>query len=164
MSCAHFLSGFAYREDGGALVEFGLLLPSLVLVLGMSVEGGRTFLGYQTTVSGLRDATRYLSRVMQADACAAGTADSAVWDAELTQIVRTAQSGESLLPSGITVQSVTSQITCAPGSYRQGPAPVATVTADLRITFPFGGLLALAGVDTAPFTTRITDQTRIVGS
>lgn len=155
---------FWRAEDGAALVEFGLLLPTLVLVLGLSVEGARTFFGYQTAVSGVRDATRYLSRVVQSDACRTGAITPGQWDEKLTGIVRTAQTGEALFPTGITVQNVSATIACQAGPYRLGAAPVASVTATLYITYPFAGLLALAGIDAEPITTQITDQTRIVGS
>ena len=48
-------------EDGAVLVEFGLLLPTFVLFFAMAVEGSRTFWSYQATISGVRDAARYVA-------------------------------------------------------------------------------------------------------
>lgn len=158
------ISRFAHDEDGAALVEFGLMLPVLMLVLALIVEGGRTFLSYQTAVSGLRDATRYLSRVVQAEACQTGATNVSGWEEDLTRIVRTAQSGETLFPDGVTVQHVRATLACTGRGYRNGAAPVATLTATLRFSYPFSGLAGMAGLTLEPITTRISDQARIVGT
>jgi Flp pilus assembly protein TadG len=158
-----FLRDFCRDEDGAALVEFGLLLPSLILMLGMCVEGGRTFWSYQTTVTGVRDATRYLSRVLEADICTSG-GSSESWDETLTEIVRNAYSGESLFPSAVTVTSVTSALSCRSGDYRGGPAAVAKVTANLRIEYPFSGLVEIMGGTLDTVTTQVSDTARVLGT
>ncbi|MEQ6249954.1 TadE family protein [Sulfitobacter sp. HNIBRBA3233] len=158
--------GFARREDGAALVEFALLFPMFMLVLGLAVEGARTFWSYQTAITGVRDATRYLSRVVDADACAAPGGASAVesWDDRLAEIVREDRQGKSVFPVAVQVSSVRSELTCSSGEYRGGDAAVATVTATLLIDYPFSGLFALAGVTNASVTTTIRDSARIIGS
>ena len=155
---------FIRDESGAALVEFAMVLPMMLLTFGLIVEGGRTYLGYQTTSAGLRDATRYLSRAVQADACTTNATNTDRFEAKLTKIVGEAQSGEALFPGGITIVGVESSITCHTGGFRQGAVPVATVTARLRIRYPFSGLIALTGANTDPVTTVLRDQTRVVGS
>ncbi len=157
------LRRFRRDETGAALVEFGLLLPTLVLFLGLCVEGGRTFWSYQATIAGVRDAARYLSRAAEADICTTG-GSTAPWNARLAQIVRETQSGESLFPQAVTVASVSSSLACVGAGHRTGAAPVATVTATLRIGYPFSGLFALAGVTVTEVTTTVTDRARVVGS
>jgi len=156
------LTRFWRNDDGAALVEFALLLPTLILFLGLCVEGGRTFWSYQSTVTGVRDAARYLSRVVDADICNTG-GSTTEWDAKLGQIVRTTQTGESLFPQAVSVTDVVSSLACNAGSYRGGPAPVATVTASLTIGVPFSGLFSLAGINVTAINTQVTDRTRVLG-
>lgn len=157
-----FIRRFWTREDGAALVEFSLLLPSLLVILALSVEGGRTFWSYQTTVTGVRDAARYLSRVVGPDVCQTGGSVSG-WNAKLTDIVRNTEAGGSLFPSGVVVRGVRATLVCRTGNYRGARAGVATVTADLDITYPFAGLLAFAGITQGSVATQVADQTRVLG-
>ncbi len=157
------LSRFRRDESGTALVEFGLLLPTLLLFLAISVEGSRTFWSYQTTITGVRDATRYLSRVVAADICATGGSTTA-WDDKLGEIVRTSQDGQSLFPAAVTIGAVTSSLTCATGAYRSGQASVASVTAQLQIDYPFAGLFSLVGASVSTVNTTVTDSARMLGS
>ncbi|WP_299565892.1 TadE/TadG family type IV pilus assembly protein [uncultured Sulfitobacter sp.] len=162
MRTAPRLSRFHRAEDGAALVEFALLLPIFMLFIGLAVEGGRTFWAYQTTITGVRDATRYLGRVVESDACTTG-ASTTRWDTRLAQIVRTDLDGDTLLPAAVDIDSVTSSLDCIGGAYRGGAAPVATVTATLRIRYPFSGLMRLGGIDVDTVTTTVSDSTRIIG-
>ncbi len=162
MRLAARINRFRRAQDGAALVEFALLLPVFMLFIGLAVEGGRTFWAYQTTITGVRDATRYLSRVVGNDACTSGATTSG-WDETLARIVRTDLSGETLLPVAVSIESVTSTLNCIEGDYRGGAAPVATVTATLRIRYPFSGLLRLGGLDVDTVTTTVSDSTRILG-
>ena len=156
------LQRFLRDDSGAALVEFALLLPSLMLVLALSVEGGRTFWSYQTTVTGVRDAARYLSRVVGPDTCLnAGSVSS--WNTKLTDIVRKTEAGTSLFPTGVTVSTVRATLTCTTGSYRGTKAGIATVTANLNITFPFAGVLAFVGITRGSVATQVVDQTRVLG-
>lgn len=158
-----FLNRFRKDDDGAALVEFALLLPSLLLFLALTVEGGRTFWSYQTTVSGVRDAARYLSRVAPANICATG-GSVAAWDAKLLQIVRDSHDGKSLFPSDVSIHSVSGALACPAGSYRGGSAGVATVTAQLDIDYPFAGLFTLVGMTLDPVRTSISDAARVLGT
>lgn len=52
---------FFRDHRGQALVEFALVLPLLILLLLMIMEGGRLFAGYLELQSATRDAVRYVS-------------------------------------------------------------------------------------------------------
>lgn len=156
------LPQFLRNEDGAALVEFGILLPTLLLFLAVSVEGSRTFWSYQTTIAGVRDATRYLSRVAPHDVCASGGSTSA-WDEKLTDIVRNTQDGQSLFRVAVSVDEVTSVLACETEGLRGGQTPVATVTAHLQIAYPFASLFTLFGAAAATVNTTVSDSTRILG-
>ena len=54
------------------MVEFAILLPILLLVFAVIVEGGRLMWSYQTVVAGVRDATRYVARAAPANICSTG--------------------------------------------------------------------------------------------
>ncbi|SFE11132.1 Flp pilus assembly protein TadG [Sulfitobacter brevis] len=162
MKLPRILTPIWQDESGAALVEFALLLPMALLFLGLCFEGGRTFWSYQTTISGVRDATRYLSRVVDADICVNG-GSTTEWNDKLLEIVRTTQSGATLFPTAVSISAVTSELACIAGSYRGGAAPVATVTANLNIGVPFAGLFSIAGVNVQTIRTSVTDSTRVLG-
>lgn len=150
-------------ESGAALVEFAILLPMLLLLFAVIIEGGRLMWSYQSAAAGVRDAARYLARVAPSNICSQGGSVTA-YTADLEAIVRNSINGDSLFPSGITVNSVTPGLACIAGDFRVSPAPVAQVTANLTVTFPFAGLFGLAGGSLATVTTTITDQSRVFGT
>mgnify|MGYP006169453799 CR=1 FL=1 len=152
---------FARDERGAALVEFAIILPMMLLFLALSVEGARTFWAYQATISGVRDAARFLSRVVDVDICATGGSVSQ-WDGRLLTIVRDARDGGTVFPSGVTVRSVGATLACESG-FRGGAAGVATVTAKLDIDYPFSGVFTLIGMDLTSVATQVRDQARVIG-
>lgn len=154
---------FLRDEEGTALVEFAVVLPMMILVFAVIVEGARLMLSYQAAISGVRDATRYLSRVLPADICTSGGSASA-YTAQLATIVRNSTSGRAVFPSAVTVSSVTPSVGCVSGTYRTSPAGVATVTAAITVNYPFSGVFSFAGGSVASVTTTITDSARIFGS
>lgn len=156
------LRRFRRQQSGAALVEFGLLLPLMMAVFAVMVEGSRTFWSYQAVISGVRDASRYLSRVAPRDICSAGGSVSG-YNATFSDIVTQSLSGDSFLPAYITVTSVTASHTCPAGTFRGGAAPIATVTANLTIQYPFAGLFTLVGATLNTTTTSVSDQIRIYG-
>ncbi|WP_204115200.1 TadE/TadG family type IV pilus assembly protein [Shimia biformata] len=162
-SARAFLRSFAKDQKGAALVEFGLMLPILILLFAMVVEGGRLMWSYQTVVAGVRDATRYVARVAPQNICSSG-GNLAGFTTDVERIVRESVSGDSLFPTGITVTGVTPGLTCVVGTYRVSPAGIVEVTADLQVTFPFAGGFTFAGQTLATITTSIADQSRIYGS
>jgi Flp pilus assembly protein TadG len=154
---------FLRQDCGAALVEFAILLPMLLLVFAVMIEGGRLMWSYQTTVAGVRDAARYLARVASSDICITGAGVSS-YTGDLENIVRNSVSGDAIFPSGITVNSVTPSISCIAGTYRVSPAPIAQVTASLTITFPFASVFSLAGQSLGTITTTVTDQSKVFGT
>lgn len=150
-------------ESGAALVEFTMMLPVMILLFAVIIEGGRMFWSYQAAVSGVRDAARYLARVAPGDICSSG-GSVAGYTSDLETIVRTGASGYSIFPAGLTVTAVTANLTCTAGSYRVSPAPVVEVTATLAITFPFADVFAFNGTDRPAITTVISDQSKVFGT
>lgn len=157
--CPNFLRD----DDGAALVEFGLLLPTLLLFFALTVEGSRTFWSYQAAIAGVRDASRWLGRSAPADICTTG-GSLAGMEPRLTAIVRTSMDGEAIFPASITVDSVVPALTCVAGDYRLAQVPVARVTATLTITYPFAGAFALFGQELSGVTTTISDSARVFGT
>ena len=151
------------KDDGAALVEFGLILPVMLLVFAMSIESARTFWSYQATIAGVRDAARYIGRSVQNDICWTG-GDMSPYEDAATQIVRNASDGTALFPSSISVASVTLSVNCFSGGFRLEETPVAKVQAQLNISYPFQSLFDLIGVELLPVTTVVQDQQRVFGA
>lgn len=156
------IARFHKDESGVALVEFAILLPMLLLIFAVVIEGGRMMWSYQAVAAGVRDASRYLARVAPETICADG-GSVAGFNGQLLGIVRNASSGNALFPQSITVNSVTPSLRCVAGAYRISPAPVVSVSANLTITFPFSGLFVFAGGTRPTITTTIQDQNRVYG-
>ena len=152
------------RDDGGVLVEFALVLPMMLALFALTVESARMMMSYQAAIAGVRDASRYVGRILPQDICATGDdATSFVSTATLVSIVQNDIDGNALLPSGITITAVTPSYTCVTGDFRVNPAPVGTVTAVMTLQFPFSGILDLFGGGLSTITTTITDQSRVYG-
>ena len=153
---------FLRDSDGAALVEFAMVLPMMLLVFAVIVEGSRMLISYQSEISSVRDATRYLARIVPTDICITGGSISA-YDSQVGAIANQNLGGVSL-PGSVTVQSVTSSLACVTGGYRVDPAPVATVTATIAIAMPFSGIVALSGGSLSTITTTVTDTARVFGT
>ncbi|MGR3344281.1 MAG: TadE/TadG family type IV pilus assembly protein [Paracoccaceae bacterium] len=156
------LTGFSRSEDGAILVEFALVLPVFLLVIATAVVSGHLFWTYQSAISGVRDAGRYLGRVAPIDICATGGTLSG-YNATLRNIVERDISGVSIFPSSVTINSVTASLTCHAGTYRTSPAPVATVTANMTINLPMSSVFSLFGSSLSAITISFSDQSRIFG-
>ncbi|WP_431298239.1 TadE/TadG family type IV pilus assembly protein [Tabrizicola sp. BL-A-41-H6] len=157
------LRSFARDTSGAQLVEFALVLPMMLLVFAVIIEGGRMMWSYQTVVAGVRDASRFLARVTDRNIC---DTPGAVFnfDSTLLTFVRTSNDGTSIFPSGVTVTGVTSSLQCFTGTYRSDEAPIVTVEAAVTITFPFAGLFTLVGGSQPTLTSSVADQSRVYGS
>jgi len=133
------------------------------LFFAVSIEGGRLFWSYQSTIAGVRDAARFVGRSAPSNICdAGGNLDS--YNPLVLNIVRDTSTGSSLFPGSIEVTGATSTLTCISGSYRLDETPIATVTATLRIAYPFSGVFDLFGLALKPMTTSVTDRTRVFGA
>ncbi|NOD88216.1 MULTISPECIES: TadE/TadG family type IV pilus assembly protein [unclassified Ruegeria] len=153
---------FAKNDDGAILVEFGLVMPVMLLLLAVTLESARLMWSYQSVIAGVRDASRYLSRVTPSDICTSG-GSVAGFTTTLKSIVEQDINGNNLFPPSVTVNSVTPSLTCVSGTYRMNPAPVGQVSANITIQFPLGGILALFGSGATSVTTDVADTSRIFG-
>ncbi len=160
-----YLERFRRDDEGAILVEFALVLPIMLLIFGLSIEAARTFWSYQATIAGVRDATRYVGRSEQTGICDNATPNLDRWQTIVTDIVREQNNGTVIFPSSITINSVTPVLTCvADGDFRLAQVPMATVTAQLSITFPFSGLFDLVGAELPTIDTVVSDTGRIFGA
>lgn len=160
--------GFAYRfrqyarsSDGAVVVEFSLVLPFMILIFVLFVEGASLLFSYQSVVSGVRDAGRYAARVVPGDYCTSG--GTLPTGTKLKEIVEESIDGTRILNGNVTIASVTPSVTCHTGSYRNSPVAVATVTANMSMTFPMRGILDLFGGGLSTMSTTVTDQARVIG-
>lgn len=158
-----FLRNFARDDSGAALVEFAIVLPVMLLFFGLCIEGGRTFWAYQATIAGVRDATRYIGRTVPVGICAAGGNIDGYAD-RVTRIVRETADGRTIFPASVTIDRVVPTLTCYGGAYHLAVTPVATVTADMTITFPFAGIFTFFGVDLPATQTTVADTGRVFGT
>lgn len=162
---------FAKEQSGAAMVEFAIALPILLLVLAIIIEGTRFAYAHQAAASGLRDASRYVSRVAAQDPCdtvdqaAANTALQTQFGTRVSEIVqyRMGTQGETVLPGGITVTSVTPSLICKTVDYNGNGISVVEVTATLNVQLIFGGVFGIFNERRDGFTTSISDQSRIFG-
>lgn len=157
------VAGFLRDDRGVALLEFAIVLPMMLLVFAVIIEGSRMMLSYGSAINGVRDAARFLARTAPANLCTSG-ASVAGYSTQLQTLVRQGVTAYSVFPSAVTVGAVTPSYRCVAGTYRGGPVPVAQVTAVITVTFPFAGLFTLVGANRPVLVTSITDQSRVFGS
>ncbi len=158
------ISRFRRSQSGAALVEFAISLPLILIVAFGIIESMRLLWSFQAAVAGVRDATRYVARAAPDDICVNG-GSLAGWNGQLTTIIDTSITGEAVFPAMITLISVTATHDCETGlDLRQAEVPVARVTADLEMRFPFSAVFRLAGGDGwGTIATSVTEEARIYG-
>lgn len=157
------LAAFWRDESGVALVEFALVLPMMLLVFAVIIEGSRMMLSYQSTIIGTRDAARYLARTVNADICTTGGTVGG-YATKLRTLILQGATAYSVFPQDVVVGTVTPSYRCVAGSFRASPVAIAEVSAEVTIRFPFAGLFILAGSSRADITTRVSNQARVFGS
>ena len=156
------------RDDGAILVEFAFALPILLIFFAVIVEGTRMMKNYHTAISGVREATRFMSRHLPIDLCDGAPVDLSGFNTRLLNIVGHSvfNSTETLFPSGISLTSVTATADCTlpADTYHVDPA-VVRVTATLTINFPFSSVFELLGGESfSNLTTTISDSAKVFGT
>ncbi|MBX9746716.1 MAG: pilus assembly protein [Hyphomonadaceae bacterium] len=138
---------FARSRKGAALVEFSLLAPILVLLMGGLSEFANAMRQYHVMEKGVRDAGRYLTRVPMSGCTINGASVTAAQNLVLTG--RTAGGSYFLNdwtdPSTVSV-TVADCVSNSPQVYRgRAQMPVIEVTA--RAPYQDLGLLSVIGLD-----------------
>jgi Flp pilus assembly protein TadG len=158
------LRRFLGRDEGAVLVEFAFVLPLLLIFFAVIVEGTRMMKNYHSAISGVRDATRFMSRHLPIDLCDVAPANLDGYNTTLQNIVGQSVSGVTLFPSGISLSTVQATYSCPAGTYHVEPA-VVRVTATLTINFPFSSVFELLGGESfSNLTTTISDSAKVFGT
>lgn len=155
---------FAAARSGAALVEFALVLPFLLIVSFVSLDGMRLMWAYQAATAGVHEAARYLARVAPGDICdTGGTLTS--YETTLRSMVGQDSQGRSVFSTDATVTALRTSLTCVTdAALRQARVPVATVSVDLRLNLPLHEILSrVGGQNAGTITTRIEEQARVFG-
>ena len=129
-------------ERGAAIAEFLLGLIPLVIAFALIFEFGRAFWSHQAVIKGVRDATRYLTRVEDpSDATAQLVAE---------RLMLTGQQGPGGTPRWSSGGEPAMEVQVDPiantGTFR-GPATIqiVNVRANVELALPLGEVFALFG-------------------
>ena len=169
-----YLDRFRREESGVALVEFAIFLPLFLLSFFVIVEFSRIFFSYQGAIAGVRDASRYIARVADANVCVTtpatpnnGTVVVPGSRAIARGIVLDSMRNEkSVLPSNVRLSNVSVFVRCVvePDNYRQPNVPIVSVSARINIILPLGDVLELNGQPLLPrIRPTIIDESRVFG-
>ena len=170
MRVAQIFRRFRRDRSGATAVEFAILMPIMMVCFGAIVEGARIYWNYQSAVSGVRDAARYLARVTDPEICGGAASTTAAnlpnGVTVATEIIaRNVGSGATnLFPAAVAVDGIQATYTCPDLNLRTDPTPVAQVQATLTVDLPFGAVFEFFGRrDNAQMTSTVIDQSRIYG-
>jgi hypothetical protein len=148
-------------DRGGAIAEFMLGLVPLIIALALIFEFGRAFWSHQAVIKGVRDATRFLTRVEDPSSPAA--------QAVAQSLLLTSQQGPGGVQrwsSGSAAPMVVSipAISNAGGTFR-GPDPIrmVNVVANVELQLPLSGVFALFGGSPGVVTYSVGDTGRHYG-
>ncbi len=155
------LRRFLRDENGTALVEFGIIVPVLLLFLAVIIDGGRIAWAYQSAAAGVRDAARMVARIAPNDLCPGGSVSG--YDALVTEIVMESITGTSIVPNHTTVVDVIPSFRCVTGGYRVDPAAIIEIRAQIQIDYLLGNVFGLFGTALGPLNTEVQDQSRVYG-
>lgn len=155
------------REEGATAVEFTVLLPVMLVTFAVIVEGSRIYWNYQSVVSGVRDASRYLARITDNDVCSGGTLPANATTIATNIIRRNMGDGSTnLFPPAVNLSTTTPPVAtrdCVSVT-GVGTVPVYRVQATVEITLPLSILWSFFQTNrTGTMTSTITDQSRIYG-
>ena len=142
-----FLNRLRRDDRGGALAEFLLGLVPLVIAFALIFEFGRAFWSHQAAIKGVRDATRFLTRVEDPSAPAAQTVAQ--------RLLLTSQqapggverwSSGSAPPMEVSFDDVVNA-DAGGNPLFLGPATIrmVNVAANVELQLPMGGVFALFG-------------------
>lgn len=151
----------ARDERGGPLAEFALGVIPLIIAFALIFEFGRAFWMHQAAIKGVRDATRYLTRVEDPSSAAAQLVAQ-----RLLMTGQQAAGGTARWNSGgspemtVNIQNVDNS-----GGALRGPATIqmVTVATNVEIELPLGGVFALFGATLGPLTFSLSDTGRHYG-
>jgi Flp pilus assembly protein TadG len=130
-------------DRGGAIAEFMLGLVPLVIALALIFDFGRAFWSHQAVIKGVRDATRYLTRVEDpSDPAAQAVAQRLLLTSQQAAGGVERWSSGSAAPMEVTIEAIPN----AGGTFR-GPATIQMVhvKANVELQLPMSGVLALFG-------------------
>jgi Flp pilus assembly protein TadG len=129
-------------ERGGAIAEFMLGLVPLVIAFALVFEFGRAFWSHQAAIKGVRDATRYLTRVEDPnDPGAQAVAQNLLLTGQQASGGTARWSSGSAPPIEVSVSQI------ANGGAFRGPAniQIVNVAANVELQLPLSNLFALFG-------------------
>jgi hypothetical protein len=138
-----FLKRLTGDDRGGAIAEFMLGLIPLVIAFALIFEFGRAFWSHQAAIKGVRDATRYLTRVEDPnDPAAQVIAQSLLLTGQQAPGGVARWSSGSAAPMEVSVAEVAN----AGGTFR-GPATIqiVNVAANVELQLPLSNVFALFG-------------------
>ncbi|MBF9028947.1 pilus assembly protein [Rhodobacterales bacterium HKCCE3408] len=163
MKLRRLLQRFLRNDRGGAMVEFGMILPLMLVFMAIVIDGGRLGMIYQNATYGVRDATRMLARISPSDICPGGSV--AGFTGLATEIVSESITGGNAFPAFTQVISVEPSFRCVAGGFNNndGTAAVVEVSAVIEMQYLLGGVFGLFGTSLSTLTTTISDQSRIYG-
>jgi Flp pilus assembly protein TadG len=130
-------------DRGGAIAEFLLGLVPLVIAFALIFEFGRAFWSHQAAIKGVRDATRFLTRVENpSDAAAQAVAQRLLLTSQQAPGGVQRWSSGSAAPMEVSINPVTN----AGGTFR-GPATIqmVNVAANVELQLPMSGVFTLFG-------------------
>jgi len=169
----HILARFRRSERGATAVEFAILMPIMLVCFGVIVEGARIYWNYQSAVSGVRDAARYVARITDRDVCVGRPPATTLPGhniianaVALERIQANIGTGDAnLFPVGVAVTGISTRLFCIPTpGHVQELTPVAVVQARVQVDLPFGEVFEFFGArENAQMVSWITDQARIYG-
>jgi Flp pilus assembly protein TadG len=138
-----FLHRLISDDRGGAIAEFMLGLVPLVIALALIFEFGRAFWSHQAVIKGVRDATRYLTRVEDpSDPVAQAVAQRLLLSGQQALGGVERWSSGSAAPMEVSITAVPN----AGGTFR-GPATIqiVNVAANVELQLPMSGVFTLFG-------------------
>ena len=163
---------FRTDERGAVIVEFAITFPIMLVFFAFMIETARIYWSYQMAIGGVRDATRYMSRVLPLGSCIPLPSPTVVVlegsRGTVEDIVNLEYPGTntaSVFPTAVTINSVTPTLDCSNAdTFRNGVPPIIEVRANLTIQFPLGFIFAWYDQNLVSVTTEVADSARVYGS